>query len=121
MKWKFVTLMAVLAFGTVAPVRAEEPKPAASESEEEESKAAGEAPTDALIRKLGAMTPDQTFKRGEPAPSKGGAAPEGTMVYPVQILGADGKLLFDANFFKDPKDGKWAVYDSAGNVMHSTD
>jgi len=72
-------------------------------------------PSDEVIRKLAAMMPDQTFKRGEKTTSKGGAAPEGTTVYPVQILNADGKLAFDANFFQEAN-GKWALFDNFGNV-----
>ena len=50
-----------------------------------------EGPSEEVIRKVAAMMPDQTFKRGEKTTSKGGAAPEGTTVYPVQILNADGE------------------------------
>jgi len=74
-----------------------------------------EGPSEEIIRKLAAMMPDQTFKRGEKTVSKGGAAPEGTTVYPVQILNADGKLAFDANFFQEAN-GKWALFDNFGNV-----
>lgn len=80
----------------------------------EESKS-DEGPSEALIRKLAAMMPDQTFKRGEKQISKGGTAPEGTTVFPVQILNADGKLAFDANFFLEAS-GKWALFDNFGNV-----
>jgi hypothetical protein len=72
-------------------------------------------PSEEIIRKLAAMMPDQTFKRGEKQISKGGTAPEGTTVYPVQILNADGKLAFDANFFQEAG-GKWALFDNFGNV-----
>jgi hypothetical protein len=74
-----------------------------------------EGPSEAIIRKLAAMMPDQTFKRGEKQISKGGTAPEGTTVYPVQILNTDGKLAFDANFFQEAG-GKWALFDNFGNV-----
>ena len=80
----------------------------------EDTKPDGE-PSEEIIRKLAAMMPDQTFKRGEKTTSKGGAAPEGTTVYPVQILNADGKLAFDANFFQEAN-GKWALFDDFGNV-----
>ena len=79
-----------------------------------------EGPSEEIIRKLAAMMPDQTFKRGEKTTSKGGAAPEGTTVYPVQILNADGKLAFDANFFKEAN-GKWALFDNFGNVARMPD
>ena len=75
----------------------------------------GEGPSEEIIRKLAAMMPDQTFKRGEKQISKGGAALEGTTVYPIQILNADGKLAFDANFFQEAN-GKWALFDNFGNV-----
>ena len=45
----------------------------------EDSKS-GEGPSEEIIRKLAAMMPDQTFKRGEKQISKGGVAPEGTTV-----------------------------------------
>lgn len=79
------------------------------ESEEDEE------PSEAVIRKLGAMMPEQSFKRGEKQISKGGAAPEGTAVYPVKILNADGSLAFEANFFQEAS-GKWALFDNFGNV-----
>jgi hypothetical protein len=79
----------------------------------EESK--DEGPSEEVIRKLAAMMPEQKFKRGEKTTSKGGAAPEGTTVYPVQILNADGTLAFDANFFQEAN-GKWALFDNFGNV-----
>ena len=78
-----------------------------------------EEPSEAVIRKLAAMMPEQTFKRGEKTTSKGGAAPEGTTVYPVKILNADGSLAFDANFFQE--DGKWALFDNHGNVARMTE
>jgi hypothetical protein len=85
---------------------------------DEESKE-DEEPSDAVIRKLAAMMPEQTFKRGEKTISKGGVAPEGTTVYPVKILNADGSLAFDANFFQEA--GKWALFDNHGNVARMTE
>lgn len=85
----------------------------------EENKSS-EGPSEEVIRKLAAMMPDQTFKRGEKTISKGGAAPEGTTVYPVQILNADGKLAFDANFFQEAG-GKWALFDNFGNIARMPD
>ena len=81
---------------------------------EDESKK-DEEPSEELIRKLAAMMPEQKFKRGEKQISRGGRAPEGTTVYPVQILNADGSVAFDANFFKEAS-GKWALFDNSGNV-----
>ena len=81
----------------------------------EEESEEGEEPSEAVIRKLAAMMPEQTFKRGEKEVSKGGAAPGGTTVYPVKILKADGSLAFDANFFQETS-GKWALFDNFGNV-----
>ena len=91
-----------------APARA--PLVLAAEDSTEDEK-----PSEAVIRKLAAMMPDQTFKRGEKTTSKGGTAPEGTTVYPIQILNADGSVAFDANFFQDAS-GKWALFDNFGNV-----
>ena len=79
-----------------------------------------DGPSEEVIRKLAAMMPDQTFKRGEKTTSKGGAAPEGTTVYPVQILNSDGKLAFDANFFQEAN-SKWALFDNFGNVARMPD
>jgi hypothetical protein len=79
-----------------------------------------DGPSEEVIRKLAAMMPDQTFKRGEKITSKGGTAPEGTTVYQVQILNADGKLAFDGNFFKEAN-GKWALFDNFGNVARMPD
>jgi hypothetical protein len=79
-----------------------------------------EGPPEEIIRKLAAMMPDQTFKRGEKTTSKGGTAPEGTTVYQVQILDADGKLAFDGNFFQEAN-GKWALFDNFGNVARMPD
>ena len=86
---------------------------------DEESKEEDGEPSEAVIRKLAAMMPEQTFKRAEKTTSKGGAAPEGTTVYPVKILNADGSLAFDANFFQE--DGKWALFDNHGNVARMTE
>lgn len=79
-----------------------------------------EGPSEEVIRKLAAMMPDQTFKRGDKQTSKGGAAPEGTTVYPIKILNADGSLAFDANFFKEAN-GKWVLFDNFGNVARMPD
>ena len=86
----------------------------AEESEENE-----EGPPDAVIRKLGAMSPDQKFKRGEEIKSDGKHAPKDTSVYPVDITDAEGKTVLKLFFFKGDN-GKWSVYDEAGNVMHET-
>src|SRR3954453_19092740 len=86
----------------------------------EEESADVDAPSEAVIRKLAAMMPDQTFKRGDKQTSKGGAAPEGTTIYPVKILNPDGTLAFDANFFKEAS-GKWALFDNFGNVARMPD
>src|SRR4051812_42502206 len=83
----------------------------AEESSEDESG----APPEEIVRKLGAMTPDQKFKRGEPTESGGKVAPKGTKVYPIDILGADDKVLFKAFFFKEGE--KWGVFDEAGHVF----
>ena len=81
----------------------------------EEETNADEGPSEELIRKLAAMMPEQKFKRSERQISKGGTAPEGTAVYPVQILNADDSVAFDANFFQEAS-GKWALFDNHGNV-----
>jgi hypothetical protein len=86
----------------------------AEESEEHE-----EGPPEAVIRKLAAMVPEQTFERGEPTKSDGKVAPKDTTVYPVQIKNAEGQTVLRASFFKG-ENGKWSIFDEAGNVMHET-
>jgi len=86
----------------------------AQESEENE-----EGPPEAVIRKLAAMVPEQTFERGEPIKSDGKVAPKDTTVYPVQIKNAEGQTVLRASFFKG-ENGKWSIFDESGNVMHET-
>ncbi len=85
----------------------------AEESEEDEG------PPEAVIRKLAAMMPEQTFERGEPTKSDGKVAPKDTTVYPVQIKNAEGQTVLRAHFFKG-ENGKWSIFDESGNVMHET-
>jgi hypothetical protein len=85
---------------------------------EESSEDERGAPPEEIVRKLGAMTPDQKFKRGEPTESDGKVAPKGTKVYPIDILGAEGKVEFKAFFFKEGE--KWGVFDEAGHVFKET-
>jgi hypothetical protein len=85
-----------------------------AESEDED-----EGPPEAIIRKLGAMSADQKFERGEEIKSDGKHAPKDTPVYPVQINDAEGKPMLKLFYFKG-ENGKWSVYDEAGNVMHET-
>jgi hypothetical protein len=75
-------------------------------------------PSEAVIRKLGAMMPEQKFKREETTVSDGKIAPKDATIYPVQLLNADGTPLFKAFFFKDGE--LWAVFDEAGQVMRET-
>jgi hypothetical protein len=83
---------------------------------EEEKSDAG--PPEAIIRKLGAMMPEQKFKREETTVSDGKIAPKDSVIYPVQLLNADGSPLFKAFFFKEGD--LWAVFDEAGQVMRET-
>jgi len=85
----------------------------------EESEEHDEGPPEAVIRKLGAMVPEQTFERGEPTKSDGKVAPKDTTVYPVQIKNAEGQTVLRAYFFKG-ENGKWSIFDESGNVMHET-
>jgi hypothetical protein len=87
----------------------------AEESEENDE----EGPSEAVIRKLAAMVPEQTFERGEPTKSDGKVAPKDTTVYPVQIKNAEGQTVLRASFFKG-ENGKWSIFDEAGNVMHES-
>jgi hypothetical protein len=122
MKLKYAFLLVALSagpsiYGSATAMPGTDRMPALFAAEDSKS---GEGPSEEVIRKLAAMMPDQTFKRGEKTTSKGGAAPEGTTVYPVQILNADGKLAFDANFFQEAN-GKWALFDNFGNVARMPD
>ena|ERR1051326_7334727 len=85
----------------------------------EESEESEEGPPEAVIRKLAAMVPEQTFERGEPTKSDGKVAPKDTTVYPVQIKNAEGQTVLRASFFKR-ENGKWSIFDESGNVMHET-
>jgi hypothetical protein len=100
-------------FGKHSPSRS--PRLFAEESEEKES----EGPPESVIKKLGAMSPDQKFERGEEIKSDGKHAPKDAPVYPVEIKDAEGKSVLKLFFFKG-ENGKWSVYDEAGNVMHET-
>lgn len=86
----------------------------AEESDEHE-----EGPSEVVIRKLAAMMPDQTFKRDGTKESDGKIAPKDATLYIVDINDKDGKLLFKTFFFKG-ENGKWSLFDEAGNVMHET-
>ncbi|MEY2490808.1 MAG: hypothetical protein QOC70_2750 [Verrucomicrobiota bacterium] len=76
------------------------------------------APSEAVIRKLGAMMPEQTFKREATTVSDGKVAPKDSVIYPVQLMNADGSPLFKAFFFKEGE--LWAIFDEAGQVMRET-
>jgi hypothetical protein len=83
---------------------------------EEEKSDAG--PSEAVIRKLGAMMPEQTFKREATTPSDGKIAPKDAVIYPVQLLNADSSPLMKVFFFKEGE--LWAIFDEAGQVMRET-
>ena len=83
---------------------------------EEEKTEAG--PPDAVIRKLAAMMPEQTFKREATAVSDGKIAPKDAVIYPVQVLNADGSNLMKVTFFQEGE--LWAIFDEAGQVMRET-
>jgi hypothetical protein len=87
-----------------------------AEEEEENDDA---APSDEVVRKLGAMMPTQTFERKESTKSDGKVAPKDTTIYPIDIKNAEGKVELKLFFFKGDS-GKWSVFDEAGNVMHET-
>ena len=84
----------------------------------EESDKSDAAPSEAVIRKLGAMMPEQTFKREATTVSDGKIAPKDTVIYPVQLLNADSSPLMKVFFFKEGE--LWAVFDEAGQVMRET-
>src|SRR6266404_1019997 len=85
--------------------------------EEDEKEDAG--PPDAVVKKLGAMMDTQTFDRKGSIKSDGKHAPKDATVYPIEIKNAEGKVELKLFFFKGDN-GKWSVYDEAGNVMHET-
>ena len=78
-----------------------------------------EGPSEAVIRKLGAMMPEQKFTRGATTKSDGKYAPKDAPVYEVTITDAEGKSQLKLFFFKGDS-SKWSVFDEAGNVMHET-
>ena len=83
---------------------------------EEEKTDAG--PPEAVIRKLGAMMPEQKFKREETTVSDGKIAPKDAVIYPVALQNADGSPLMKVFFFKEGD--LWAIFDEAGQVMRET-
>ncbi len=83
---------------------------------EEEKNEAG--PSEAVIRKLAAMMPDQKFEREATTVSDGKIAPKGTVIYPVQLLNGDGTPLMKVFLFQEGE--LWAVFDEAGQVMRET-
>lgn len=103
----FVTILgAFQLFGEESSAPAEEDKPEAA------------GPTEAIIRKLAAMMPEQTFKRQSATISDGKVAPKDATIYPVEILNADGSVLMKCFFFQDS--GNWGVFDEHGNVFRET-
>jgi hypothetical protein len=84
----------------------------------EESDKSDAGPSEAIIRKLGAMMPDQTFKREATTTSDGKIAPKDAVIYPVQVLNADSSPLMKVFFFKEGD--LWAIFDEAGQVMRET-
>jgi len=86
--------------------------------EESDKDKTDSAPPEAIIRKLGAMMPEQTFKREATTVSDGKIAPKDTVIYPVQLLNADGSPLMKVFFFKEGE--LWAIFDEAGQVMRET-
>jgi hypothetical protein len=75
-------------------------------------------PSEAVIRKLAAMMPDQTFKREAVTTSDGKIAPKSAPVYPVQVMNADSTPLMKVFFFQEGE--LWAIFDEAGQVMRET-
>jgi hypothetical protein len=84
----------------------------------EEDKSDDDGPPEAIIRKLAAMMPEQTFKREATTVSDGKIAPKDAVIYPIQLLNADGSPLMKAFFFKEGE--LWAIYDEAGQVFRET-
>ena len=82
---------------------------------EEENEA---GPPEAVIRKLAAMMPEQTFKREATTVSDGKIAPKDATIYPVQLSNADGSPLMKVFFFQEG--ALWAIFDEAGQVMRET-
>jgi hypothetical protein len=112
-----LALIASLGFVALShpPAHAQSPSPTSPLSQSTPERGAG--PPDAVIRKLGAITASQTYKRGHTLSSQGGITPKGTVIYPVQIINGDGSVAAVAYFFQDEFDN-WAVFDKKGNVFH---
>jgi|GEM_PF-2299042 len=83
---------------------------------EEEKSDAG--PPEAIIRKLAAMMPEQTFRREATTVSDGKIAPKDATIYPVQLMNADGSPMMKTFFFKEGE--LWAIFDEAGQVFRET-
>ena len=83
---------------------------------EEEKSEAG--PPEAVIRKLAAMMPEQTFKREATTVSDGKVAPKDAVIYPIQLQNADGSPLMKTFFFQEGE--LWAIFDEAGQVFRET-
>lgn len=83
---------------------------------EDEKSEAG--PSEAVIRKLSAMMPDQKFQREDTTVSDGKIAPKNATIYPVQLMNADGTPLMKTFFFQEGE--LWAIFDEAGQVFRET-
>jgi hypothetical protein len=83
---------------------------------EEDKTEAG--PPEAVVRKLAAMMPEQTFKREATTVSDGKIAPKDATIYPIQLMNADGTPLMKAFFFQEGE--LWAIFDEAGQVFRET-
>lgn len=75
-------------------------------------------PPEAVVRKLAAMMPEQTFKREATTVSDGKIAPKDATIYPIQLMNADGSPLMKAFFFQEGE--LWAIFDEAGQVFRET-
>ncbi|PZR76295.1 MAG: hypothetical protein DLM73_03020 [Chthoniobacterales bacterium] len=98
-------------FATVSVFGQESPAPASADTEKS-------GPPEEVVRKLAFMMPEQKFKRESTTVSDGKIAPKDAVIYPVQILNADGSLLMKVFFFQESDN--WAVFDEAGQVFRPT-
>ena len=113
MKTHLLIASAVL-FGSFAAISVfgqESPSPASADAEKS-------GPPEEVVRKLAFMMPEQKFKRESTTVSDGKIAPKDAVIYPVQILNADGSALMKVFFFQESDN--WAVFDEAGQVFRPT-
>lgn len=103
------------------------PAPSGPPSVHESANEREAGPSESIIRKLGQMRPEQSFKRGRTLVSRGGTTPIGTLIYPIQIIGpsapsspsmlpSEGRVV--ATFYAFENEfGDWACFNDKGQIF----